>query len=140
MRTVFRKGSAKSTNSEISVSEFLKKSRSRSFHQVSVSILKVMALTPSLASRGEDGQDQDWISCRIHAIFLDQDWIWILFFEKNWIRTGSVYLFDLCNETFLKVIQDVTNEGGSEVVFLTKMLFFTKNQNEFVNMRCTHHN
>jgi len=44
--------------------------------------------------RGEHGQDQDWISCRILAIFLDQDWILILIFEKNWIRTGSGYWFD----------------------------------------------
>jgi len=33
--------------------------------------------------RGEHGQDQDWISCRILAIFLDQDWIWVYIFEKN---------------------------------------------------------
>jgi len=33
--------------------------------------------------RGEHGQDQDWISCRILAIFSDQDWIWIFIFEKN---------------------------------------------------------
>jgi len=64
----------------------------------------------------EHGQDQDWISCRIFAIFFDQDWIWILIFEKNWIRTGSGYLFDFCNEIFLRVIQDVTNDGA--VVFL----------------------
>jgi len=29
----------------------------------------------------EHGQDQDWISCRIFAIFFDQDWIWILIFD-----------------------------------------------------------
>jgi len=39
--------------------------------------------------RGEHGHDQDWISCRILAMFSDQDWIWIFIFEKNWIRTGS---------------------------------------------------
>jgi len=33
--------------------------------------------------RGEHGQDQDWISYRILAIFSDQDWIWIFVFEKN---------------------------------------------------------
>jgi len=37
------------------------------------------------------------------AIFLDQDWIWIFIFEKNWIRTG--YLFDLYNEIFLRLIK-----------------------------------
>jgi len=47
---------------------------------------------------------------------LDQDWIWIFIFEKNWIRTGTGYLFDIYNEIFLKVIQDVTNDGA--VVFL----------------------
>ena len=63
-------------------------------------------------ARGEHGQDQDWISCRILAIFSDQDWIWIFIFEKNWIRTGSGYLFDFCNKIFLRVIQDVTNDRG----------------------------
>jgi len=29
--------------------------------------------------------------------FLDQDWICIFIFEKNWIRTGSGYLFDFYN-------------------------------------------
>ena len=32
---------------------------------------------------GEHGQDQDWISSRILAIFLGQDWIWIFIFEKK---------------------------------------------------------
>jgi len=40
--------------------------------------------TGSLHTRGEHGQDQDWISCRILANFLDQDWIWIFIFEINW--------------------------------------------------------
>ena len=46
-------------------------------------------------------------------IFWDQDWIWIFIFEKNWIRTGSGYLFDFYNEIFLRVIPDVTNDDGS---------------------------
>jgi len=54
-----------------------------------------------------------WMSCRILPIFSDQDWIWIFIFEKNWIRTGSVYLFGFYNEISLRVIQDVTNDGGS---------------------------
>jgi len=70
-------------------------------------------VTESLYSRGEHGQHQDWISCRILAIFSDQDWIWIFIFEKNWIRTGSGYWLDFYNEIFLRVIQDVTNDGGS---------------------------
>jgi len=45
--------------------------------------------------------------------FSDQDWIWIFIFEKNWIRTGSGYWFDFYNEIFPRVIQDVTNDGGS---------------------------
>ena len=53
---------------------------------------------------------QDWIYCRILAIFLDQNWIWIFIFEKNWFRTGSRYLFDFYYESFLTVIQDVTND------------------------------
>jgi len=36
--------------------------------------------------------------------FLDQDWIWIFIFEKNWIRTGSGYLFDFHNEIFLRAL------------------------------------
>jgi len=52
-------------------------------------------------SKGEHGQDQVWISCRIIAIFLDQDWISIFIFEKEWIRTGSGYLFDFHNEIFM---------------------------------------
>ena len=82
-----------------------------------------------LCSRGEHGQDQDWISCRLLSIFLDQDWIWIFIFEKNWIRTGSGYLFDFHNEIFLRVIQDVTNDGAA--VFLGKIFIFTKKSNWF---------
>jgi len=48
--------------------------------------------------------------------FLDQDWIWIFIFF-NWIRTRSGYLFDLYTEIFLRVIQDVTNDGGGSVSF-----------------------
>ena len=88
-------------------------------------------------SRGEHGQEQDWISCRILAIFLEQDWIWIFFFEKKWIRTGSGYWFDFYNEIFLRVNQDVTNDGGG--VFFAIIFIFTKNQNDFVSMCCTHH-
>jgi len=64
-------------------------------------------------SRGDHGQDQDWISCKIVAIFSNQDRIWIFIFEKHWIRTESGYWFDFYNEIFLRVIQDVTNDGGS---------------------------
>jgi len=77
----------------------------------------------SLGGRGERGQDQDWISCRILAIFSDQDWIWIFIFEKNWIRTGSGYWFYLYNEFFLRVIQDVTNDGAS--VFFAMVFILT---------------
>jgi len=72
------------------------------------------------------------------AIFLDQDWIWIFIFEKIWIRTGSGYIFDFYNEIFLKVIQDVTNDGAG--VFFDMIFISTKNQNHFVSMCCTHHN
>jgi len=41
---------------------------------------------------------------------LKQDWIWIIVFDENWIRTGSGYLFDFYNEISLKVIPDVTND------------------------------
>jgi len=69
--------------------------------------------------------------------FFGQDWIWIFIFEKNWIRIVSGYLFDFYNEIFLRVIQDVTNDGAA--VFLAKIFIFTKNQNDFVSMCCTHH-
>jgi len=68
------------------------------------------------------GQDQEWISCRILSIFSDQDWIWIFIFEKNWIRTGSGHWFDFYNEIFLRVIQDVTNDGGSVLFAVFFML------------------
>jgi len=93
----------------------------------------------SVHSRGEHGQVQDWIFCRILAIVLDQDWIWVFIFEKNWIRTGSRYLFDFYNEISLRVIQDVTNDHGA-CIFFTMVLIFTKNQNDFVIMCCTHYN
>jgi len=90
-----------------------------------------------LHSRGEHAQDQDWISCRILAIFLDQDWIWIFILEKN--GSGSGYLFDFYIEISLRVIQDVTNDDAG--VFVTMVFIFTKNQNDFVSlMCCTHHN
>ena len=89
-------------------------------------------------NRGEHGQEQDWISCGIPAIFLYQDWIWIFILEKNWIRTGSGYLFDFYNEIFLRVILDDTNDDA--VVFFAVIFIFTKNQIDFVSMCCTHHN
>ena len=55
------------------------------------------------------------------AIFSNQDAVWIFIFEKNWIRTGSGYWFDFHNEIFLRVIQDVTNDGGS--VFFAMALY-----------------
>jgi len=54
-------------------SKFTKQDRMRS--------KKNRVRTPLLHSGGEHGQD--WISCRMLAIFLDQDWIWIFIFEKN---------------------------------------------------------
>jgi len=74
------------------------------------------------------------------AGYLQFFWIRIGFgylFLKNWIRTGSGYLFDFYNEIFLRMIQDVTNDG---VVFFAMIFIFTKNQNDFVSMCCTHHN
>jgi len=97
-----------------------------------------IAKISGLFNTSEHGQGQDWISCRICMIFLDQDWIWIFIFETNWIRPGSGYLFDFCNEIFLRVIQDVTNDGA--VVFFAMIFINTKNQNDFGSMCCTHHN
>jgi len=57
-----------------------------------------------------------------YLIFLDQDWIWIFIFEKNWIRTGSGHLFDFYNEIFLRVLQDVAIDGA--VIFFAIMIFF----------------
>ena len=47
-----------------------------------VGLEKTCVRTP-LPAKGQHGQDQDWISCRILVIFLDQEWIWIFIFEKN---------------------------------------------------------
>ena len=63
-----------------------------------------------------------------------------------WIRIGFGYLFlkkirsgqDFYKEIFLTVIQDVTNDGA--VVFFAMVFIFTKDQNYFVSMCCTHHN
>jgi len=73
---------------------------------------------------------------RTPAYFLDHDWIWICIFEKKWIRTGAGYLFEFYNEILLRVIQDVTNDGA--VVFFAMLFLFTKNQNYFLIMCCTH--
>jgi len=64
------------------------------------------------------------------AIFSDQDWIWTFIFETNWIRKGSGDWFDFYNEIFLRVIQDVTNDGGS---VLFAMVFID-------SVCCTHRN
>jgi len=47
-------------------------------------------------------------------------------------KIGSGYWFHFCNEIFLRVIQDVTNDGGS-VCFLCYAFYI-------VSMCCTHHN
>jgi len=73
------------------------------------------------------------------AIFWIRIGFGYLFLKKNWIRTGSGYLFDFYNEVFLRVIQDVTNDGA--VVFFAIMIFIlTINQKDFVSMCCSHHN
>jgi len=68
------------------------KQRDTCVHAIVITRLDIFYMqndvTIRLSSRGEHGQDQDWISCRILAIILDQDWIWIFILEKNWIRTG----------------------------------------------------
>jgi len=101
-------------------------------------VLHATYLKTNVFTRGEHEQDQDWISCRILSIFLDQDWIWIFIFEINWIRTRSGHWFDFYSEITLREIQDATNDGGS--VFFAIGFIFTKNQNDFVSMCCTHHN
>ena len=47
-------------------------------------------------------------------------------------KIGSGYWFDFYNEIFLRVIQDVTNDGGS--VFFATFGFY------IVSMCCTHRN
>jgi len=78
------------------------------------------------------------MSCKKRAIFLKQDWISIIIFEKNWITTGFGYLFNFYNEISLRVIQDVTNDGLGRFCYI--FYIHTKNQNDFVSMGCTHHN
>jgi len=73
------------------------------------------------------------------------------FMRFFWIRIGFGYLFlkkigsgqdqDIClisKMKFSRVIQDVTNDGA--VVFFAMTFIFTKNQNDFDSMCCTHHN
>jgi len=50
-----------------------------------------------------------------------------LFLKK--IGSGSGYLFDFHNEISLRVIQDVTNDGGS--VFFVMVFIFTKKSKLF---------
>jgi len=89
-------------------------------------------------NRGEYGQDQDWISSRILAIF----WIRIVFGYLFLKKTGSGQDQEIglifYNEITLRVIQDVTNDGSN--VFFAVAFIFTKNQNDFVSMCRTHHN
>jgi len=59
-------------------------------------------------------------------------------FEINWIRTGSGYLFHFYNKSFLRAIQDATNDGAA--VFFAMIFTFTKNQNDFISMCDTNHN
>jgi len=87
--------------------------------------------------RGEHGQDQDWISCRILAIFSDQDWIWILIFEKNLMRRG--YLFDLYNEISWESIKKSEMMVVVLSFFIVMVYVFTKNQNYYIRKCCTHH-
>ena len=63
-------------------------------------------------------------TCNYFGSGLDLD----IYFKKNWIRTGSGYTFDFYKEIFLRVIQDVTNDGA--VVFFAMIFIFTKNQND----------
>jgi len=59
-------------------------------------------------------------ACDFFGSGLDLD----IFLNKNWIRTGSGYLFDFYNEIFLRVIQDVTNDCA--VVFFAMIFTFTQ--------------
>jgi len=89
------------------------------------------------SSRGEHGQDQDWISRKILAIFLDQDWIWIFIFDKNRINTGQ----DISLISITKFPWEWFKMSQMMVLVLFNMVFiFTKNQNDFISMCSTHHN
>jgi len=46
--------------------------------------------------------------------------------KKNWIRTGSGYLFDFYNEISFRVIQDVTNDVHAGSVFFAMVFVSTK--------------
>jgi len=54
------------------------------------------------------------------------------------IGSGSGYRFDFYNEITLRVIQNVTNDGGS--VSFAMVFIFTKYKNGLVSMCHTHHN
>jgi len=47
---------------------------------------KLLTWQIRLPTRGEHGQDQDWISCRILAIFFGSGLDLDIIVEKHWIR------------------------------------------------------
>jgi len=49
------------------------------------------------------------------------------------VRTGSGYLFDFYKEIFLRVIEDVTNDGAVVFFAMIFILGLTKNETGFVS-------
>ena len=73
--------------------------------------------------RGKHGQDQDWIYCRILAIFLDQVWIWIFIFEK----IGSGQHQDICLISITKFSWE-RFKMSQTMVLLFSLLWFLYSQ------------
>jgi len=74
---------------------------------------------PLQNSRGEHGQDQHWISCRILAIFSEPDWIWIFIFEKN----GSGQDQDICLISITKFPGELFKMSQMMVVVFSLLWF-----------------
>jgi len=90
--------------------------------------MPTLSFVPCIAEVSMDRIRLDTLqdTCDFFGPGLDLD---IYFWKKNWIRTGSGYLFDFYNEIFLRVIQDVTNAGA--VIFFPMIFIFTKKSKWF---------
>ena len=98
----------------------------------------VLGESKCVPSRGEhwawtgSGLDILQDTCHFFGSGFDLD------FFLNCIRIGSGYLFVFYNKISRRVMQDVTNCGGS--VFFAMVFICTKNQDCFVSICCTNHN
>jgi len=93
-----------------------------------------------LATLGEHGQDQDWISCCRIQDTCDFYWVWIIavFLKKiGWGQNQDICLISIRNFSE----SDSTCHKWWWWCFVCYGFYIhTKNQNDHVSMCCTHHN